>query len=107
MDLIKHKKEENGFSRKEFKEITSQEGMLGIPLNKKPSKIKETSIEKVKERVNSENKRPRNISLPNLKKKQSNRNHLRRMKNGKRKTKEERSTKDKREKWGELFFHYF
>jgi hypothetical protein len=89
------------------KQINSQETRLGLapPLTKKPSKLKETSIER-RDRVNSENKRPRNISLPNLKKKPSNRN--RRLKNTKRKTKANGPySKEKTEKWGELFFHYF
>ena len=85
MDLIKNKKEESVFARKEFKDITSQETRLGLALTKKASRVKETSIEKGRENK-SENQRPRNISLPNLKKKPSNRN--RRMKNGKKKTRE-------------------
>lgn len=105
MDLIKNKKEENVFARKEFKDITSQESRLGLALTKKPSRLKETSIEKGRENK-LENQRPRNISLPNLKKKPSNRN--RRMKNGKKKTRENEMAMNHRgEKWGDLFFHYF
>lgn len=53
--------------------------MLGLAFTKKASKIKETSIER-NDKVHSLNsRRPRNISLPNLKKKPSNRDRRLRM----------------------------
>ena len=89
---------------KELKEISSQESKLDTGLIKKNSKIKETSIEKIE---TEKSKQPRNISLPNLKKKPSNRDN-RRLKMQKRKTKMHGlCSKYKPEKWGDLFFHYF
>lgn len=91
MDLIKNKKmEESRTFRKEFKELkefTSQETRLGLIMTKKTSKYnkQETSIER-QERLHSETRRSRNISLPNLKKKPCNRN--RRLKVSKRPNKE-------------------
>jgi len=80
---------------------------LGLPFTKRPSRIKETSIEQKDKILNeSKGKRPRNISLPNLKKKTSNRDRRLRMK--KKKVKDKGLyTKEKQEKWGDLFFHYF
>lgn len=88
---------------KELKEINSQESKIELGFIKKNSKIKDTSIEKIEKSKS----KPRNISLPNLKKKPSNRDN-RRLKMHKRKTKMNGlCSKYKGEKWGDLFFHYF
>lgn len=76
-----------------------------LSIAKKNSKIKEASIEKISR---AKSKQSRNISLPNLKKKPSNREN-RRLKMQKRKTKMKGLlySKSKGDKWGDLFFHYF
>lgn len=65
---------------------------------RRTSRVKETSIEQ-KDKVDSKSKRPRNISLPNLKKKVSNRDRRLRLKKKKNKDKG-LYTKEKQEKWG-------
>ncbi len=110
--LIKLRKNEEQLNDyMDIKEINSQEEKLELgSLTKQSSKNKETSIEKREKKSQSKGRsKPRNISLPNLKKKPSKDIKDRRLRFKKRKTnvKQEEYAKDKHEKWGDVFFHYF